>query len=88
MRKLLTIYLLLAATPALGDDAANITPKEAAAIQRSLDRQPYSQQPPVGYWQLQIKLIDALNANPAARRAFDEAMRSVKCIGPRKDKAS
>ena len=82
MRKLLTIYLLLAAAPALGENAANITlqitPKEAAAIQRSLDRQPYSQQSPVGFWQLEIKLIDALNTNSAARRAFDAAMK--RCV--------
>jgi hypothetical protein len=78
-RALAIICMLFAAAPALAEDAAAITlkltPAEVAAIQRSMDRQPYSQQPPAGYWQLQIKLIDALNASPAARRAFDAAMK-------------
>lgn len=71
----LFVFALFATGPALADSADEITlrlsPQEVVAIQRSLDRQPLSLRPPTGHWPIQVKIIEALRANPAARRAVD-----------------
>ncbi|MBB4378223.1 hypothetical protein [Bradyrhizobium sp. SBR1B] len=77
MRQFLTICALLLSAPAFAQDNASmnlaLTPAEAVALQRSLDRQPLSQKPAPGFWSLQIKLRQAVEANPEARRAVEAA---------------
>ncbi|MCP2125789.1 hypothetical protein [Bradyrhizobium ottawaense] len=77
MVRLLTIFALFAASSASAEDATNITlrltPAEVIALQRSLDRQPISQTPPPGFWSLQVKLSQAVEGNPEAKRAVEAA---------------
>jgi hypothetical protein len=47
----------------------SLNPAEVVAIMRSMDRQPISEIPPTGFWDVQIKIKQALEANPDALRA-------------------
>jgi hypothetical protein len=75
----LAIAIWLAAAPAFAKDAADITltltltPAEVIALQRALDRQPLSQQPPPGFWPLQVKLSQAVERSPEVKRAVEAA---------------
>jgi hypothetical protein len=71
---LLAAALWLTATaPAFAQDAPDITlklsPAQVAEIGRLIDLQPISISPPAAYWDLQTRLSQAVNANPAALRA-------------------
>lgn len=46
-----------------------LTPQEMAAVIKSMDRQPISETPPAGFWNVQAKITGALDANPAGRAA-------------------
>jgi hypothetical protein len=46
-----------------------LSPAEVVAIMRSMDRQPISETPPDGFWDVQVKIKQALEANPDALRA-------------------
>jgi hypothetical protein len=62
------------AAPAFAQDAPDITltlsPAQVAEIWRLVDLQPCCQVVPPAFFDLQAKLGDALDANPAALRAF------------------
>jgi hypothetical protein len=55
------------------DITLKLTPAQAAEIMRLVDRQPLSEAPPPAFFDLQTKLGAALEANPAAMRAFRSA---------------
>jgi hypothetical protein len=61
---------LAAIASAFAQDAPDITlklsPAEVAEITRLIDLQPISISPPVAYWDLQTKLSQTLEVNPAA----------------------
>jgi hypothetical protein len=68
---------LAAIASAFAQDAPDITlklsPAEVAEITRLIDLQPISISPPVAYWDLQTKLSQTLEVNPAALRAVISA---------------
>jgi hypothetical protein len=74
----LKFYFLAAAVwlsgaPAIGQDANNVTLKlsvaEVAEIARLVDLQPIGVTPPIAYWDLQVTIAKALQANSKAQRA-------------------
>jgi hypothetical protein len=67
-------FVWLSAVPAIGQDANSVTLKLSAAdvaeIMRLADLQAPSLTNPPAYWDLQLAIDKALQANPAAARAF------------------
>ena len=81
LRFLLTAaFWLTAIASAFAQDATDITvklsPAQVAEIGRLIDLQPISKAPSAAYWDLQTKLVQALEAEPAAKRAVLSAMRA------------
>jgi hypothetical protein len=74
---LLAAALWLSAAPAFGQDAPDVTlqlsPAQAREIMRLVDLQPMTPAPPPAFWELQVKLGAALEANPDAKAAFGSA---------------
>jgi hypothetical protein len=52
----------------------SLNPAEVVAIVRSMERLPISEVPPAAYWDTQIKIIQALEANPDAWREVKSAL--------------
>jgi hypothetical protein len=68
------IWLVSGACAAAEPVTLHLTSTEIVAIVRSLDRQPISQIPPNGFWDAQIKIKQALEANPQAWREVKSAL--------------
>jgi hypothetical protein len=49
----------------------NLTPQEARAIIRAQDKWPPSEATPEGFFEVQTKIGAALDANPAAKQAYE-----------------
>jgi hypothetical protein len=76
---LLATALWLSAAPAFGQDATlKLSVAEVVEITRLVDLQPIGKSPPAAYWDLQIKLQKALEANPDAMRAVLSARNAVR----------
>jgi hypothetical protein len=56
------------------DVTLHLTPAEVVAIVRSMDQSPISQVPPAGFWDAQVKIKQALEANPEAWREVKSAL--------------
>jgi hypothetical protein len=56
------------------DVVLHLTPTEVVAIVRSMDQSQLSFNPPAGFWDTQIEIIRALEANPDAWREVKTAL--------------
>ncbi|PJG56624.1 hypothetical protein CVM73_03485 [Bradyrhizobium forestalis] len=78
-RSIATTGLLIAGfAPALADEpiVLGLTPAEAVAIVRAMDRWPISERTPPGFFEVQIKIGRALDQNPNRREEVKELERS------------
>jgi hypothetical protein len=70
LRFYLAALLWLSAAPAFGQDILlKLSPAQVAEITRLIDLQPIDKTPPAEFWDVQVAIDKALQADPDALRA-------------------
>jgi hypothetical protein len=78
----LLILALVIAAPAMGQDAkvdVSLSAAELLALQATWDRWPISEPAPPGYWDLQVLIWRAVDANPEVQRALEALLAAKRC---------